>query len=414
MKSVGDLLDVDLPLLWHEAVALVQEVASHVPADGGIPSDKDLLIHEDGTITFEATSPAGMPAVTALSRFLQRLLPADAPVALRALASENAGEQPTHPTLSAFTAALAFFERPGRAAHLVGVATRLQQYTPPPSTEDELVRLRKKVIDAPEEPQPKPPAAKYSIRPAYVVAGVALAIIAVIVTVGLPVGPVVTPVGRVVTALSNMSLPATAPSSSTAAAPNTPDTPNALDASDATSGTAPHAAHGDTVLLASHRTGADRRQSVSGRAASSGQAAVITLMDGPSVVATSSKASDGTPADSTHLPTATAPAAEAREMAPRLDRTKIYSSEDTSVTPAALVRPQLPSEPVPGPDTGLFDLTVDESGTVVRVRLLSPAERFEERSLVSAAKAWRFRPALLDGHPVKYRLRVPINVPGQQ
>jgi hypothetical protein len=79
-----------------------------------------------------------------------------------------------------------------------------------------------------------------------------------------------------------------------------------------------------------------------------------------------------------------------------------------------LVHPQLPSEPEPGPTTGYFDLTVDESGRVVTVRLVSPARRYQERLLVSAAKAWRFRPALLGGRPVKYRMRVPINLPESQ
>ena len=94
----------------------------------------------------------------------------------------------------------------------------------------------------------------------------------------------------------------------------------------------------------------------------------------------------------------------------------VATSQDAykSVTPATLIHPQLPSGPQPGPTTGLFDLTVDESGNVVTVRLLSPTGRYEDRWLVSAAKAWRFRPALLDGHPVKYRLLVPINLPGQQ
>ncbi len=92
----------------------------------------------------------------------------------------------------------------------------------------------------------------------------------------------------------------------------------------------------------------------------------------------------------------------------------MYSTEDATVTPAALVHPQLPSEPEPGPTTGYFDLTVDESGRVVTVRLVSPARRYQERLLVSAAKAWRFRPALLGGRPVKYRMRVPINLPESQ
>jgi hypothetical protein len=32
--------------------------------------------------------------------------------------------------------------------------------------------------------------------------------------------------------------------------------------------------------------------------------------------------------------------------------------------------------------------------------------------LVAAAKAWKFRPALFDGRPVKYRMRVAITLDG--
>lgn len=408
MKTVGDLVGLGFPLLWHEAVAVVQEVASHVSPDRGIPADGDLLFNDDGTISLTA-SGGRVSLVPALARLLQRLLPEDAPAALHALASENSGEQPTHPTLEAFTAALAFFERPGRAGHLLGVATRLQNYTPPASTEEELVRLRKKVIDAPEEPAAAPTATRLSIHPAYAAGGAALAIVAVMATARLPVGPLVT-------ALSNLSSRAMAPGSSTVASSATPDATDGKDAADkpAASG---DASDRDTRLPASHPNAANRRLSVSPGAVSAGAAirpAAVAPADGPHVVATLPDVSDGPRAQPSMVPPAAAPAAARRDTPFRVDRTKVYSSEDTGVTPAALVRPQLPTEPKPGPNTGLFDLTVDESGHVVSVRLLSPAGRFEERSLVSAAKAWRFRPALLDGHPVKYRLRVPINVPGQQ
>jgi hypothetical protein len=34
--------------------------------------------------------------------------------------------------------------------------------------------------------------------------------------------------------------------------------------------------------------------------------------------------------------------------------------------------------------------------------------RFQERMLMAAAKAWTFKPAMRDGHPVRYRLRIAI------
>ena len=96
----------------------------------------------------------------------------------------------------------------------------------------------------------------------------------------------------------------------------------------------------------------------------------------------------------------------------RSDTPAVYTSTDPGVQPPALVRPQFPREPEPGDDTGYFDLVVDEQGNVERVKLLSPRRLFQERMLVAAAKAWKFRPAILEGQYVKYRLRVPIILTG--
>jgi len=53
---------------------------------------------------------------------------------------------------------------------------------------------------------------------------------------------------------------------------------------------------------------------------------------------------------------------------------------------------------------------VDEQGDVEQVRLISPANRFHERMIVSAAKMWKFRPAFKDGHPVRYREKIRITL----
>jgi hypothetical protein len=89
----------------------------------------------------------------------------------------------------------------------------------------------------------------------------------------------------------------------------------------------------------------------------------------------------------------------------------VYSALESHVTPAELLRSQLPKQPAAGADTGYFDLVVNETGDVQVVRLISPRNRYQDRMLVAAAKAWKFKPALLDGRPVKYRLRMPVIVP---
>jgi TonB family protein len=89
----------------------------------------------------------------------------------------------------------------------------------------------------------------------------------------------------------------------------------------------------------------------------------------------------------------------------------VFSAADMSVEPPTLVYPQLRSEPSvesePVPST--IELTVDPSGRVVRVRL-DPGRppTVHDRMLVSAAKTWQFKPAMRDGQPVTYLLRVPV------
>jgi hypothetical protein len=110
------------------------------------------------------------------------------------------------------------------------------------------------------------------------------------------------------------------------------------------------------------------------------------------------------------LPAAPEPAVTTPRTAP--DPT-IYTSADADVTPAALLRPHLPSDPpssVAPDEVGTLELTVTETGQVAHVALISLANRYQERMLVAAAKTWRFRPALKDGRPVRFRARVRITV----
>jgi hypothetical protein len=91
----------------------------------------------------------------------------------------------------------------------------------------------------------------------------------------------------------------------------------------------------------------------------------------------------------------------------------VYSSRDAAVLPPVLVRPVLPKDPPPGvpdADIGTIEILVNEQGDVQQVKLVSPANRFPEKMLVSAAKMWKFRPAFKDGHPVRYLARVRLTV----
>jgi len=87
-----------------------------------------------------------------------------------------------------------------------------------------------------------------------------------------------------------------------------------------------------------------------------------------------------------------------------------FTDADTDVVPPMLVYPQLPSEAETAPPASAphFELLVNDRGEVEQVRLRATDARLQDRMMVSAAKAWRFRPAMKDGNPVRYRVRVPI------
>jgi hypothetical protein len=98
---------------------------------------------------------------------------------------------------------------------------------------------------------------------------------------------------------------------------------------------------------------------------------------------------------------------------PAVQDETIYAVTDVDVIPPVLVRPVLPKDPprdVPPDQIGSIEVLVDEQGDVEQVRLLSPANRFHERMMMSAAKMWKFRPAFKDGHPVRYRTRIRITL----
>lgn len=90
---------------------------------------------------------------------------------------------------------------------------------------------------------------------------------------------------------------------------------------------------------------------------------------------------------------------------------RLYSAEDPDVVPPVLLRPQIASGPRVDtePSHAEIELVVNEEGSVTEVRMRSDGElNLNDRMLVAAAKAWRFRPAVKDGRPVRYTLTIPV------
>jgi periplasmic protein TonB len=102
------------------------------------------------------------------------------------------------------------------------------------------------------------------------------------------------------------------------------------------------------------------------------------------------------------------PAAPAQKGPPR-----IYGPGDPNVVPPAVVRQSLP--PLPPQiqrnsvsREGILELVIDETGAVEAALMKAPFSPAYDRLAIAAAVEWRYKPATLDGVPVKYRKVVQI------
>jgi hypothetical protein len=95
-------------------------------------------------------------------------------------------------------------------------------------------------------------------------------------------------------------------------------------------------------------------------------------------------------------------------------RPRVYSRDDGFVSPPRPVRPQLPPEPPFDPTVAPpteIELVIGTTGLVESAKLRSVPRNITEFMLLSAAKAWVFQPAMLEGRPVTYRYRVRLILP---
>jgi protein TonB len=86
----------------------------------------------------------------------------------------------------------------------------------------------------------------------------------------------------------------------------------------------------------------------------------------------------------------------------------IYTAADLDVVPPILLSRDLSSwRQSRQPYVDLVEVMVSQDGGVERIKLVSEPRRMIDMMALSAAKMWRFDPALKDGEPVRYRLVVP-------
>lgn len=90
----------------------------------------------------------------------------------------------------------------------------------------------------------------------------------------------------------------------------------------------------------------------------------------------------------------------------------IYDAGDTGIVPPVVVEQRVPAWP-PGlqparSTTGVIEVTINERGEVESAAMAPPFNTVYDEVLLTAAKTWRYRPALCGQQPVKFRRRIQI------
>lgn len=122
------------------------------------------------------------------------------------------------------------------------------------------------------------------------------------------------------------------------------------------------------------------------------------------------------PAPEPPKPTAPAPAAPAPVPAapPAPSPQQVYGPEDPGVVPPVPIKQELPRVPAQvvaqARDRGLLEVVIDEKGRVTGLSLRLSVHPVYDTMVLSTAREWKYEPATVNGHPVKYRKMIQISV----
>jgi TonB family protein len=129
-----------------------------------------------------------------------------------------------------------------------------------------------------------------------------------------------------------------------------------------------------------------------------------TLANGFKDLATTAAAPPPAPAPPTPAPVAAPP--------PPPPPPHVYSPNESTVIPPATLKQELPSYPgtVPFARQGIIEIIVDENGAVETAVMRQSVTNAYDALALAAARTWRYRPATLNGVPVKYRKSVQVTI----
>jgi hypothetical protein len=92
----------------------------------------------------------------------------------------------------------------------------------------------------------------------------------------------------------------------------------------------------------------------------------------------------------------------------------IWTAEEPGVTLPVSIRQEVPRVPsnfsAQARERGLLEIVIDEQGRVINMALRLPIHPMYDPQLLAAAKEWRYKPATVDGTPVKFRKMIQVTV----
>jgi TonB family protein len=98
---------------------------------------------------------------------------------------------------------------------------------------------------------------------------------------------------------------------------------------------------------------------------------------------------------------------------------QIFTPDDADVTAPVEIERRMPRWVVPSsaraaePVRGVLEVVSDATGTIESVKVVRPMSPTYDRELVATSRQWKFRPAMKDGMPVRYRWLMEIVLTGR-
>ena len=93
---------------------------------------------------------------------------------------------------------------------------------------------------------------------------------------------------------------------------------------------------------------------------------------------------------------------------------KIWSADEPGVVLPVTIRQEVPRVPVniaqQARDRGMLEIVIDEQGRVVSMVIRMSVHPIYDPILLSAARDWRYKPATVNGTPVKFRKIIQISI----